>query len=110
LKFDKNEHGGVGALICDIYGLDGTPFDGCPRNNLKRMREEMKASGFSAFNVGFEPEFFLFKEDESGTVSHKPIVHSDLGGYFANSPSDQADAVKRDIIMALEDCGIEVEK
>ena len=24
-------------LICDIYNADGTPFEGCPRCNLKRI-------------------------------------------------------------------------
>ena len=27
----------VGRIICDIHNTDGTPFEGCPRCNLKRM-------------------------------------------------------------------------
>ena len=38
-------------LICDIHNADGTPFEGCPRCNLKRMMAEAKKLGFS-MNVG----------------------------------------------------------
>ena len=31
------EKGKVARLICDIYRPDGTPFEGDPRNNLKRI-------------------------------------------------------------------------
>lgn len=31
------EKGKVARLICDIYNADGTPFEGDPRNNLKRV-------------------------------------------------------------------------
>ncbi len=58
------EKGKVARLICDIYNADGTPFEGDPRNNLKRVLKEMEALGFSDFNLGPEPEFFLFKVDE----------------------------------------------
>ena len=34
------EKGKVARLICDIYNPDGTPFEGDPRNNLKRVLEE----------------------------------------------------------------------
>ena len=27
----------VARIICDIYNSDGTPFEGCPRCNLKRV-------------------------------------------------------------------------
>ncbi|GAA3323898.1 hypothetical protein GCM10020331_049610 [Ectobacillus funiculus] len=51
----------VARLICDIYNPDGTPFEGDPRNNLKRILKEMEALGFTHFNLGPEPEFFLFQ-------------------------------------------------
>lgn len=31
-----SEKGKVARFICDIYSPDGTPFEGCPRYNLKR--------------------------------------------------------------------------
>ena len=55
--------GKVARLICDVSQADGTPFPGDPRGNLKRVIEEMKELGFTDFNLGPEPEFFLFKLD-----------------------------------------------
>lgn len=52
-----SEKGKVARFICDIYNADGTPFEGCPRYNLKRVLKEMEALGFTAFNLGAEPEF-----------------------------------------------------
>lgn len=35
--------GKVARLICDIYDIDGKPFEGDPRSNLKRvLKEEME--------------------------------------------------------------------
>ncbi len=79
------EKGKVARLICDIYTADGAPFDGDPRNNLKRVLKEMEALGFSDFNLGPEPEFFLFKVDEKGNPT---LELNDNGGYFDLAPMD----------------------
>ena len=34
---DKAAGTNVARLICDIHNPDGTPFEGCPRSNLKRV-------------------------------------------------------------------------
>jgi glutamine synthetase len=62
----ESDHGKVGRLICDIYNPDGTPFAGDPRGNLKRVLKDMEDLGYTSFNLGPEPEFFLFKLDENG--------------------------------------------
>src|SRR5690606_35109753 len=59
-----SEKGKVARFICDVYKPDGTPFEGDPRYNLKRNLKIMEELGFDAFNIGTEPEFFLFKLDE----------------------------------------------
>ena len=79
------EKGKVARLICDIYNADGTPFEGDPRNNLKRVLKEMEALGFSDFNLEPEPEFFLFKVDEKGNPT---LELNDNGGYFDLAPMD----------------------
>src|SRR5699024_9563276 len=33
----SHEEERVARLICDVYNADGTPFEGCPRNTLKRI-------------------------------------------------------------------------
>ena len=101
-----NEHGKVARLICSVHNSDGTPFAGDPRNNLIRMVDEMKKAGFSAFNIGPEPEFFLFKLDENG----QPTTHlNDKGSYFDFAPLDLGENCRRDIVLELEQMGFEVE-
>lgn len=102
----ESEKGKVARLICDVYGTDGKPFAGDPRSNLKRIVEEMKDLGFTGFNIGPEPEFFLFKLDENGNPTKKL---NDQGGYFDFAPVDLGENCRRDIVLELESLGFEVE-
>lgn len=98
--------GKVARLICDIYNPDGTPFLGDPRANLKRILREMKELGFSEFNLGPEPEFFLFKMGEN----NEPTLElNDHGGYFDLAPVDLGENCRRDIVLQLEELGFEIE-
>ncbi|MFD1466316.1 type I glutamate--ammonia ligase [Lapidilactobacillus mulanensis] len=101
-----SEHGKVARLICDINTPEGEPFMGDPRNNLRRIVAEMKAAGYSSFNIGPEPEFFLFKLD----ANDKPTLDlNDDGGYFDFAPVDLGENCRRDIVLELEKMGFEVE-
>jgi glutamine synthetase len=100
------EKGKVARLICDIYNPDGTPFEGDPRNNLRRVLKEMEELGFTDFNLGPEPEFFLFKLDEKGAPS---LELNDNGGYFDLAPTDLGENCRRDIVLELEEMGFEIE-
>lgn len=101
-----SEHGKVARLICRIYNTDGTPFNGDPRNNLIRILDEMRAAGYTDFNIGPEPEFFLFKLDDQG----RPTLHlNDKGSYFDFAPIDLGENCRRDIVLELENMGFEVE-
>ncbi|WP_167628029.1 type I glutamate--ammonia ligase [Listeria valentina] len=100
------EKGKVARMICDIYNPDMTPFSGDPRANLKRVLEEMHELGFTDFNLGPEPEFFLFKLDEN----RKPTLElNDSGGYFDLAPTDLGENCRRDIVLELEEMGFEIE-
>jgi glutamine synthetase len=101
-----SEKGKVARFICDIYNPDGTPFEGCPRYNLKRNLKRMEELGFTAFNIGTEPEFFLFKLDERGEPS---MELNDKGGYFDLAPTDLGENCRRDIVLELEEMGFEIE-
>lgn len=102
----ESEHGKVARLICDIYNPDGTPFAGDPRGNLKRALGDMEELGFTSFNLGPEPEFFLFKLDEKGEIT---TDLNDQGGYFDFAPTDLGENCRRDIVLELESLGFEVE-
>jgi len=98
--------GKVARLICDIYMPDGTPFPGDPRGILKRNLQLMTQLGFTAMNVGSEPEFFLFKLDEHGNPTTEV---NDQGGYFDLAPVDLGENCRREIVLVLESMGFEIE-
>ncbi|MCL6592963.1 MAG: type I glutamate--ammonia ligase [Alicyclobacillus sp.] len=98
--------GRVARLICDVYLPGGEPFPGDPRGVLKRVLSEAHALGFDAFNVGPEPEFFLFKLDAHGKPTQEV---NDEGGYFDWAPLDLGENCRRDIVLALEAMGFEIE-
>lgn len=92
-------------IFCDIYLPDGSPFPGDPRGTLKRMLERVKSRGWS-YNVGPEPEFFLFRRN--GPDSIHPVPH-DVGGYFDFSANDEAVRVRTELMDALSSMGLNVE-
>jgi len=101
-----SEKGKVARLICDVYTAKGEPFAGDPRNNLKRILKKMEEMGFSSFNLGPEPEFFLFKLDAKGEPT---LEVNDHGGYFDLAPTDLGENCRRDIVLELEEMGFEIE-
>ncbi len=101
-----SERGKIARVICEVYKTDGTPFEGDPRNNLIRVLKDMRAAGFTDFNIGPEPEFFLFKMDEDG----KPTMTlNDTGSYFDMAPMDLGENCRREIVLTLEEMGFSVE-
>jgi glutamine synthetase len=95
----------VARLICDVYNPDGTPFQGCPRMTLKKQMDKASALGY-VLVTGPEAEFFLFRRDANGD----PIVDThDEGAYFDLTPVDRGEEARRDIVLALEQMGFEVE-
>lgn len=101
-----SEHGKIARIICKVYQSDHTPFMGDPRNNLIRILQEMEALGFSNFNIGPEPEFFLFKMQDDGTITHRLNDH---GSYFDLAPVDLGENCRREIVLELEKMGFDVE-
>ena len=97
--------GRTARLICDVYNPDGTPFIGDPRGVLKRALKKAADMGYT-FNVGPECEFFLFETDEHGRPTTKT---GDEAGYFDLGPVDHGEFVRRDICLALEAMGFEIE-
>ena len=97
--------GRTARLICDVYGADGTPFEGCPRNTLQRVIREAEEMGYT-LEAGPEAEFFLFHTDEEGRPT---IATHDNGGYFDLGPVDRGESARRDMCLTLERMGFEVE-
>lgn len=102
----RNKEGiNAARLICDIYNADGTPFEGCPRCNLKRVMETAEKMGFS-MNVGPEAEFFLFSKDKEGNVTTDT---QDSAGYYDVGPEDLGEDVRSDIVLTLQEMGFDIE-
>jgi len=93
-------------IFCDIFMPDGKPFEGDPRGVLKRLMEKIAERGWT-YNIGPEPEFFLFKAGANGQGVH-PVPH-DVGGYFDFSAFDEAVRVRTELMDALRSMGLEVE-
>lgn len=93
----------VARIICDVYTPEHKPFEGDPRYILRRALELAKEKGY-IYNTGTELEFFLFKSNNGSTTP----VPQDTGSYFDFS-QDLATDVRRDIVLSLEQMGINVE-
>ena len=100
-----DEEGAVARLICDVYMPDDTPFEGGPRNVLQNALDEAAEMGYEMY-LGPEPEFFLFEKDEEGEPT--TITH-DNGGYFDLGPIDEGQDARRDMVIALEKMGFDME-
>lgn len=92
----------VARMFATIVEPSGKPFDGDPRNVLKKMLKKAKDMGFTYY-VGPELEFFYIK-----SPSTNPEV-LDMGGYFDLIPRDEAIDLRNQTVKMLEDMGIPVE-
>ena len=91
-------------VFCDIYHLDGTPFQGDPRQVLRRQLESAHALGYTFF-VAPDIEFFYFAPPERG---HVPVP-LDEGGFFDLTTTDVAGSLRKQTIRTLETMSIPVE-
>ena len=101
----SNGHGKVASVICDVYNTDETPFEGCPRGILRKVCAWASELGYT-MNAGPEAEFFLFNTTEDGAATTD--TH-DSAGYFDLAPVDLGEECRREITIALEKLGFEIE-
>jgi glutamine synthetase len=94
----------VARVFCDIFNLDGTPFEGCPRHALRRTLDRAREQGFTFF-ASPEIEYFYFADaDPSATP-----VTLDAGSYFELTANDLASELRKESVLTLEDMGVPVE-
>lgn len=101
----KSQNTRIARLICDVYKTDGEPFMGDPRQVLRKITDKARDLGY-IFNVGPECEFFLFHTKENGTPT---LITHDDAGYFDLGPIDLGEDARKNICLALEDMGFEIE-
>ena len=91
----------VARVFCDIQVLSGDPFDGDPRNVLRRNLERAREHGYTFF-AGPEIEYFYFE-------SAAEAIPLDTAGFFDLTHTDIANELRRRTILTLEAMGIPVE-
>jgi glutamine synthetase len=91
-------------VFCDIHGLDGTPFQGDPRQVLRRQLQAAHERGFT-FYVAPDIEFFYFAPPERGATP----VPLDEAGFFDLTTTDVAGSLRKQTIRTLETMSIPVE-
>ncbi len=101
---DHHDSSSVARVFCDILNLDGSPFDGCPRQVLRRALERARERGYS-FYAAPEIEYFYFSPPEAGEAP-RPL---DGGSYFELTVADLASDLRKRTVLTLEDMGIPVE-
>jgi glutamine synthetase len=105
IPWRADEESKVARFICDIHNADGTPFEGCPRCNLKKMIAKAEKLGYR-MNVGPEAEFFIFKKDANG---EKTLIANDHAGYYDTAPNDKGEDIRRKMVKTLKLMGFDVE-
>lgn len=101
----RPQQGKVARFLCDVRKADGTPLAVSTRALLKRTLEQAEEQGYTVF-AHPECEFFLFHTDENGvptTVSHE------RSGFLDVSPLDLGENARREMVLALEEMGFEIE-
>jgi glutamine synthetase len=91
-------------VFCDIYNLDGAPFEGDPRQVLRRHVRAAHEQGFT-FYVAPDIEFFYFAPPEPG----QPPRPVDEGSFFDLTTNDITGSLRKQTIRTLEAMGIPVE-
>ena len=97
----------VARVVCNVVNLDGSPFEGDPRQVLRRALERARALGFSFF-VAPELEYFYFA-DQPGSAAAGAPTPLDRGSYFDLTTNDLGSELRRQTVLTLEDMGIPVE-
>lgn len=123
------------VILCNVLDpISGEFYSRDPRSIAKRAEAYLKSLGIGdTVNVGPEAEFFIFddvryktdpyntgfkldsselpsnddKEYEMGNLGHRPRMK---GGYFPVPPIDSCQDMRSEMLTALTDMGVRVEK
>lgn len=96
----KPEGKSVARIFCNVCHANGEPHENDPRGTLESYLRTMRKEGYEFF-VGSEIEFYLFGEEG------KPM---DEGEYLDAAPYDEADELRTEMAIKLQELGFTVEK
>jgi glutamine synthetase len=123
------------TIMCDVHDpITGSRYDRCPRLTAKAGEAYLKSTGYGdTVYFGPEAEFFIFDDVrwttspnntgfsfdsielpantgrayEGGNMGHRP---GPKGGYFPVPPIDSEQDMRSEMLAAMADMGLEVEK
>ena len=90
----------VASLFCDVVDPHHRPYEGDPRQVLRRTLALLAKRGLTAY-LGPELEYFYFANSRSPEAI-------DSGGYFDLTPLDVGTELREKTVIALETMGIPV--
>ncbi len=91
----------VARMFCDIVTPDEKPFEGDPRNVLRRNLKRASDKGYTYY-VAPEIEYFYFKNEKSTDFL-------DSSEYFDQITPNPGTDLRRETVLTLEELGIPVE-
>lgn len=91
----------VAQLFCDVTNPDGSPYEGDPRNVLRRTLSRLEQKKWK-FYVGPECEYFYFENGQEPNIL-------DQAGYFDYGSVDIGAQLRKKTVNALELLDIPVE-
>ncbi|KJS12965.1 MAG: glutamine synthetase [Peptococcaceae bacterium BRH_c8a] len=100
----RPREGAVARFICNVANPNGTPYPGCSRSILQQVLDEAAQMNFE-LQVGAEVEFYLFHTDNKGD----PTTNThDNAGFCDLTPYDLGENVRRDMVLTLEETGLDI--
>jgi glutamine synthetase len=122
------------SLVCDVAepGSVRRPYSRDPRYIARKAEEYLRASGIAdASYWGPEAEFFIFDEVRYSSTQNIQVAEIDSAeahwnssgpnstnrghvirpkeGYFPVSPADTLQDIRTEMVLTMEECGIQVE-
>lgn len=96
---------GYARLACDGF-VAGEPFDGCPRQVLRRQIARLAERGWT-MQTGIEPEFFLLRRTGRGLAPADEQDRLDKPSYDLKSLPRQRELL-HELATGLQACGLQV--
>ena len=98
----RPQSGRVVRVFCTLYRMDGTPYEGDLRRNLRETMKSIQEHGYQC-EMGTRCEFYLFETDMQGKPTRTPC---DQGGYLDVAPLDKCENTRREICLSLDEMGL----
>lgn len=91
-------------MFCDLYDIEGQPWQGCPRNKLKSLIKEVEEVLGGKVNLAYEQEAYLLEEVNS------KLEPADYSQCFSTEGLDIQEEFMQDFVHSLEAMGVKTDQ